>query len=188
MHKWESTEGKQSMKTFDELIKDAGLNRSQKKFCKMPVKKNVRLLAPAGSGKTFSILWRCRFIVDEAKKKGETAPNFLIISFTRSAKLELENRIKKEPAFKGIHATIRTLNSWGWEQIKRPGKELISNQMKKSALIMHDLQPILKKYPNICDAIKSPKKNQKASDGPFEIPRIYAFYDEDGLQGKCKSN
>ncbi len=46
------------MKDYDELIKEAGLNRSQKKFCKMPVKKNIILLAPAGSGKTFSLLWR----------------------------------------------------------------------------------------------------------------------------------
>ena len=151
------------MKSFEELGKEAGLNRSQKKFCKMPVKKNIRLLAPAGAGKTFSLLWRCKFIAEEAKKKGEAEPKFLIISFTKSAKLELENRIK-EPAFKGINATIRTFNSWGWEQIKRPGKELISNQMQKSALIKHDLQPILKKYPHISDAVKSPNKIQKAAD------------------------
>lgn len=151
------------MSDFDELVKFAGLNRSQKKFCKMPVKKNIRVLAPAGSGKTYSLLWRCRYIADYAINNGNPDPNFLIISFTRSARLELESRIKKEAEFKGIRTTIRTLNSWGWEQIKHPGKELISNQKKKADLVIHDLQPILKKYPYIQQAIKAPQKNSKAA-------------------------
>ena len=152
------------MTNFDDLAKEAGLNRSQKKFCKLPVKKNIRLLAPAGAGKTYSLLWRCRYIVDEALKNGESAPNFLIISFTRSAKLELENRIKKDEVFKGIRATVRTLNSWGWEQIKTPGKELLSTQVKKAGVVLHDLQPILKKYPNLQDLFKGPRKNSRACD------------------------
>ena len=152
------------MTNFDELAKEAGLNRSQKKFCKLPVKKNIRLLAPAGAGKTYSLLWRCRYIVDEALKNGESAPNFLIISFTRSAKLELENRIKKDEVFKGMRATVRTLNSWGWEQIKTPGKELLSTQVKKAGVVLHDLQPILKKYPNLQDLFKGPRKNSRACD------------------------
>ena len=41
------------MTEFDEMIKSAGLNSSQKKFCKRPYNRNVRLLAPAGSGKTY---------------------------------------------------------------------------------------------------------------------------------------
>lgn len=152
------------MTNFDDLAKEVGLNKSQKKFCKLPVKKNIRLLAPAGAGKTYSLLWRCRYIVDEALKNGESAPNFLIISFTRSAKLELENRIKKDEVFKGIRATVRTLNSWGWEQIKTPGKELLSTQVKKAGVVLHDLQPILKKYPNLQDLFKGPRKNSRACD------------------------
>ena len=38
------------MARFDDLIMCAGLNRSQRKFYKMPTKKSIRLLAPAGSG------------------------------------------------------------------------------------------------------------------------------------------
>ena len=53
-------------------IQAAGLNRSQKKFCKMARTHNIRQLAPAGSGKTFSLLWRCRFITDECEKNGST--------------------------------------------------------------------------------------------------------------------
>ncbi len=152
------------MKDFDELIKEAGLNRSQKKFCKMPVDKNIKLLAPAGSGKTYSLLWRCRYITDEAAKNGYPKPNFLIFSFTKSAKLELESRIEKRSEFKKVRATIRTLNSWGWELIKRPGIELITTRKQKANLIIHDLQPTLNKFPYIQNAIKNPSKNQKAAD------------------------
>ena len=45
---------------IEDSCADAILNRNQKKFCKRPSSKNIRLLAPAGSGKTFSLLWRCK--------------------------------------------------------------------------------------------------------------------------------
>ena len=153
-----------NMQNYNELIKNAGLNVSQKRFCKMPVKKNIRLLAPAGAGKTFSLLCRCKYIVNEAEKKNDITPHFLIISFTRSARLELEKRIKEDESFHDIKATIRTLNSWGWEQIKKPGKELISSKKAKANLVLHDLQPVLKKYPNIQNITKGPSKISKAAD------------------------
>ena len=59
------------MTEIDRLLLDAGLDRSQRKFCKMPIDKNVRLLAPAGSGKTFSVLWRCKTIAEQCKAKGD---------------------------------------------------------------------------------------------------------------------
>ena len=74
------------MSEFDQEMLAAGLNRSQRKFCKMPISKNIRLLAPAGSGKTFSLLWRCAYIHNEHIKKDKPAPRFLIVTFTRAAK------------------------------------------------------------------------------------------------------
>ena len=143
---------------------EKALNKSQKKFCRMPSKKNIRLLAPAGAGKTYSLLWRCLYLTDEAAKKGEVEPNFLIISFTRSAKLELEARMQNETEFHGIQATVRTLNSWGWEMIKRPGKELLLNNGQKVSLVKHDLSPVLEKYSKIKAAVKLRGKNQNASE------------------------
>ena len=140
--------------SFDEMIMNAGLNRSQRKFCKLPAKKNIRLLAPAGSGKTFSLLWRCKYITEDAKEKGESVPHFLILAFTRSAKLELEKRLKDTPEFKGIKATIRTLNSWGWEQIKKSGKEIAVTDYQKAQLVKHDLKSLLQKYPIFDKAVK----------------------------------
>ena len=106
---------------------------------------NIRLLAPAGLGKTYSLLWRCRFITDECEKNGSPQPRFLILTFTRAARFELEDRMKKNPAFAGIHATVRTLNSWGWEQYRRAGKTMSTKQKQnKYAGDIIDLIDLLK--------------------------------------------
>ena len=64
---------------YNQAISIAGLNKSQRKFCKAPITKNIRLLAPAGSGKTYSLLWRCKYIMSERQRKGQSEPNFLIV-------------------------------------------------------------------------------------------------------------
>lgn len=132
------------------------LNKSQRKFCKAPITKNIRLLAPAGSGKTYSLLWRCKFIANERLRKKQPNPNFLIVTFTRAAKLEIENRINNDEDFKEIHAAVRTLNSWGWEQLKnKPGKELVTNSFALKSLVNHDLRPLCQKYERIYATVKS---------------------------------
>ena len=143
------------MPTFDDLVKEAGLNRSQRQFCKRPANKNIRLLAPAGSGKTFSLLWRCKYIVQQAELKGDAAPHFLILAFTRSAKAELEYRIKTNSVFEDINATVRTLNSWGWEQIKRQGKDLVITKKQRQNLIAHNILALCQKYESIGAALNS---------------------------------
>lgn len=135
------------------------LNRSQKKFCNLPANKNVRLLAPAGSGKTYSLLWRCKYITEKAKENKESLPFFLLVAFTRSAKLELEYRLKHDKDFRGVRATVRTLNAWGWEQIKKPGKELITTRKQKQSIVNHDLLPLYKdnkKYSHIAKGFTTP--------------------------------
>ena len=59
--------------TFD-AMQAAGLNRSQKKFCKMARTRNIRLIALADSENTYSFLWRCRFITDEYEKNVSPQP------------------------------------------------------------------------------------------------------------------
>lgn len=109
------------MSAVERILLEAGLDRSQRKFCKIPMDKNVRLLAPAGSGKTFSLLWRCKAIEELCKEKGELLPHFLILTFTRTARGELESRITENEEFSSLKVTVRTLNSWGWEQIRGTG-------------------------------------------------------------------
>ena len=141
-------------KEIETMLVGAGLNRTQRKFCKIQWNKNVRLLAPAGSGKTFSLLWRCRVIAETSAEKGLTAPHFLLVTFTRAAKQELELRLKSTE-FQMVHATVRTLNAWGWEQIRRPGKELISSRRQRQGIANHDLLPLIQQHEKIAACFKS---------------------------------
>jgi DNA helicase-2/ATP-dependent DNA helicase PcrA len=86
------------------------LDDSQREFCSLDG--NVRLLAPAGSGKTQSLLWRCKAIADRADN---TRPRFLIFTFTRAARDELVDRINEDNTFKDMASLLQvsTLNSWG---------------------------------------------------------------------------
>ena len=153
------------MSEINSAMQSAGLNRSQKKFCKLAKTHNVRLLAPAGSGKTFSLLWRCRFITDECEKNGSAQPRFLILTFTRSARFELEDRLKTNPEFAGIHATVRTLNSWGWEQYRKVGKTLVVSSKERKDLVSHDLMNLCRKCAGLAPAMSTKQgQNKYAGD------------------------
>ena len=142
---------------FPELI-EAGLNQSQRRFCKIADNKNIRLLAPAGSGKTFSLLWRCKCISEEYNNCGKPSPNFLIITFTRAARFELENRILNNEEFRSLKMTVSTLNAWGWDHMKkRSGKELVTGKYNRKSLVNHDLLSVCKKYERIAELIKNTK-------------------------------
>ena len=144
-------EGTELEDPFDDTI----LNRNQKKFCKRPSSKNIRLLAPAGSGKTFSLLWRCKYIVEDYKKKGKVPPYFLIVTFTRAVCIELEERIKSNPEFRHIRATVKTLNSWGWEQVKASNRLLVTDRFERRKLFLNDLNAVISKYPTLAALTKS---------------------------------
>ena len=91
------------------------LDSSQSEFCKSPVQ-NTRLLAPAGCGKTESLLHRCRELIQRASGK----PRFLIVTFTRNAAEELKDRVEHDSYFEPVkgHVNITTLNAWGWSRIR----------------------------------------------------------------------
>ena len=158
---------------IEDSCADTILNRNQKKFCKRPSGKNIRLLAPAGSGKTFSLLWRCKYITEDHKTRGKVPPYFLIVTFTRAACLELENRLKNTPEFRNIRATVRTLNSWGWEQIKIPNKLLVTDRFERRKLVLNDLNAVISKYPNLAALTKSART--KYSNAEMIIDMIDLF-------------
>ncbi len=158
---------------IEDSCADTILNRNQKKFCKRPSGKNIRLLAPAGSGKTFSLLWRCKYIAEDHKSRGKVPPYFLIVTFTRAACLELENRLKNTPEFRNIRATVRTLNSWGWEQIKTPNKLLVTDRFERRKLVLNDLNAVISKYPNLAALTKSART--KYSNAEMIIDMIDLF-------------
>lgn len=149
---------------LSDISSDVILNRNQRKFCKSAASKNIRLLAPAGSGKTFSLLWRCKFITEDYAKKGKVPPYFLIVTFTRAASTELENRLKSNPEFKNIRATVRTLNSWGNEQIRVANKSLVTNKVERTKLVFNDLNSVINKFPGIYSMIKSSRTKYRNAE------------------------
>jgi DNA helicase-2/ATP-dependent DNA helicase PcrA len=140
----------------------AALDDSQKKFCLMDGGA-VRLLAPAGSGKTLSLLWRCRALAERSDK---TKPRFLVFTFTRAARDELRDRLKTNPAFKDVAplVTITTLNAWGFRQVKSvtTNLKLIVSSRDQYFCVQNILQPIWRKYPPIKALLEDNRRKNRA--------------------------
>jgi len=134
---------------ISDVLHKSPLDDSQKQFCADP-RGAVRLLAPAGCGKTYSLLWRCLNLYNISKEK----PRFLVFTFTRVARDELRERLKTDPNFLPIHdrVEIMTLNSWGYRRIKlkKQNLRLCITQGDQITCIFNILQPIWKIHPSIC--------------------------------------
>lgn len=127
------------------------LDASQRKFCELPGDA-IRLLAPAGSGKTHALLWRCRKLVHD-----DPETKILMFTFTRAARDELLERLKLQNfAHLQNNVTITTLNSYGFQIVQK----LISNSVlltNKTEIqnCKQILMPIWKKYPMIRALLES---------------------------------
>ena len=119
------------------------LNTHQQEFCDMDGGA-IRLLAPAGCGKTQSLLWRCLHLLE--KNTSGDPLKFLLFTFTKVAKDELMDRVRSTPALNKLapHIHITTLNSWGFRRLKesRHSLKLIITQAEKSFCINNTLQPV----------------------------------------------
>ena len=119
------------------------LDRSQLEFCQSSAQ-NIRLLAPAGCGKTESLLHRCRELVQKAIRK----PRILMVTFTKNAEAELKNRVEREPFFEPIkdQINITTLNAWGWNRIRNLGRishpRLITTSTDRHFAMKNQLHPV----------------------------------------------
>lgn len=121
-------------------LEKSELDRSQIDFC-MSEAEHIRLLAPAGSGKTLSLLWRCKVLQEREQKKGK---GFLIFTFTQTARDELKNRLSECPEFSAIRDKVRitTLNAWGYQYLRslKPGLKVVASDREKFNLMNHDLR------------------------------------------------
>ena len=90
------------------------LDKSQRKFCEADAL-YLRLLAPAGCGKTSALLYRCLHLW---KQKQED--RFLLVTFTKSAELEALSRLKGDRDFEPVRdvVTVRTLNAYGYRRLR----------------------------------------------------------------------
>ncbi len=138
------------------------LDDSQKQFCAIEGGR-IRLLAPAGSGKTLSLLWRCRAL---AERSGMTKPRFIVFTFTRAARDELRDRLRNDPALADVGplVTVTTLNSWGFKLVKdiTTNLKLIISSADRYFCIQNVLQPVWKKYPAITELMEDSRRKNRA--------------------------
>ena len=136
------------------------LDPSQSAFCEA-ADRNIRLLAPAGCGKTLCLLFRCKHLFERSKR---SRPRFLIVTFTRAARDELLTRLNDDSRLSSLHDSveINTLNSWGFRRVKTASfnPKLISTKTEYHFAMLNQLQPIWRrKHEHIRNAIMA-KKNQ----------------------------
>jgi len=136
------------------------LDESQLAFT-MARNDRIRLLAPAGSGKTNSLLQRCARI-------GLQAPSerFLFITFTRAARNELNARLQREPSLRHVSANVRvtTLNAWGYRLVRQwvTNAQLVGNKTERRRAMSNALQPVWQQYPKISHALTSTNRYRVA--------------------------
>lgn len=129
-----------------DFLTDTDLNQKQKDFCQ-DTNLKLRLLAPAGSGKTKSLLHRC---LTQKKIYGADDPQgFLIFTFTKPASEELSARLE-QPEFADLRdaAEISTLNAWGGKLLASNNSQLdlISSNDKLANCMRFDLKNIWSRY------------------------------------------
>ena len=130
------------------------IDKSQQAFCDAPAG-NIRLLAPAGCGKTHSILHRCCALHGLASSR---ATRFLVLTFTTAARDELKARLTEDKAFASIrdHVEVTTLNAWGYRRIKSQTRNprLLTNKQDRHFAVMNQLAPVWAKHKAVKGAIE----------------------------------
>ena len=118
------------------------LNDSQKEFCKSKVS-CIRLLAPAGCGKTASLLYRCLHLL---RRDLDSPPRFLIVTFTKTATVELLDRLNGNPEFEDLRGrtNVTTLNAYGWRRIRNrvTSPRLLSTPTDRYFALRNQLHPV----------------------------------------------
>ena len=141
----------------------APLDDSQQHFCSVD-DGAIRLLAPAGSGKTHALLWRCRAL---AERSGLTKPRFLVFTFTRAARDELRDRLRTSENFGVIKplVTVATLNSWGWRLVRSSTRNprLHTRDADRRRLIENDLQPVWSGHSEVKKILEDRRRKYQAA-------------------------
>ena len=144
------------------------LDESQLAFINNPAP-NIRLLAPAGSGKTTTLLYRCKRLTEE--HPGEKV---LIFTFTRVACEELRQRLNTIADFAAIkgNVTVTTLNAYGNRLLKRKyvGYKLIGREKQSRHFILsNSLRLAAGSSPVIEENINNRKWVNQSSNGVIDL-------------------
>lgn len=144
-------------------LKGVVLDSAQQAFCGSE-DGCVRLLAPAGSGKTFSLLHRCKAI---AERVGDARVRFLVFTFTRAARDELRDRLRIDPAFAQVHSLVNvtTLNAWGFRQVKNrmTNPKLLTSQADRFFCMSNVLQPVWRNHERVGALLEDSRRRPQAA-------------------------
>lgn len=139
------------------------LDNSQLAFVRAP-ERDIRLLAPAGSGKTLSLLHRCA----ELHQRSGGTSSLLVVSFTRAARDELRARLTDRAfaAFAG-RADVVTLNGWGHRRLRALSTQprLHVSGFERASMVKTVLAPAWSVVPALEKGMK---------DQPFKLPKLLA--------------
>lgn len=139
------------------------LDATQLAFVNAP-ERDIRLLAPAGSGKTLSLLHRCATL----HQRSNDASTFLIVSFTRAARDELRSRLA-DSTFRDFStkADVVTLNGWGHRRLRVMSAQprLHVSDFERTTMVKTVLAPAWSAVP----ALENGMKHQ-----PFKLPKLLA--------------
>ncbi len=131
------------------------LDQSQLDFCQSNSLNN-RLLAPAGCGKTNSLLYRCRYLLEKERKP----QRFLLLSFTNAAAAEMRERMETDADFASLEDSVRatTLNAWGWRRLRNrhSNAKLLTDSTSRFFAVRNQLAPILNEHPSITPLLNKP--------------------------------
>ena len=148
----------------------AVLDKSQRAFIKAPAN-NIRLLAPAGCGKTLCLLYRCKHLAETSKHRAR----FLIVTFTRAARDELRSRLNEDSDFAQIRddTEITTLNSWGFRRIRNAADypRLITSSKDFHFAMRNQLQPVWQDHEQMKGAIQN-RNSWKRSNAPRNLMNV----------------
>lgn len=146
------------------------LDQSQQAFCAEPAHA-VRLLAPAGAGKTHSLLWRCLVLTERAGDRER--PRSLVFTFTRAARDELLDRLKTDPRFESIrsHVDMATLNSWGfrWLKSRLNHPRLMTSTKDRYFCMTNLLQPVWQDHPKLHSVLTDSRRKTRAARALMDI-------------------
>ena len=136
------------------------LDSSQLQFCQS-TESNIRLLAPAGCGKTSSLLHRCSSLVSQSS----SSPRFLIITFTNAAAEELKDRQANDPDFECLKdkITVTTLNAYGWRRIRNrvSNARLLNTTTDRHFAVINQLRPVWLGKSHIEQAVTARSRNTR---------------------------
>ncbi|OCW57069.1 hypothetical protein AWJ14_07920 [Hoeflea olei] len=144
-------------------LANAPLDEVQKRFVLAP-DEDIRLLAPAGSGKTHSLLYRCLELFD--RSGGEA--RFLVVTFTRAARDELRARLGGGSFARIAPACdVVTLNGYGWRQVRSAftNSRLAASEFDRQNLIRGPLSGAWSEI----EPLRATMESQ-----PVNLPRVLA--------------